>query len=143
MVEHYPPACGTEHYLETSSVTKNDWLEIGSLISLVNDSLFCAHVRFLGGPVFVSDYPTRMLKVESIHGNQERDGRWRYCIRLVSRGWYGHQGFWSGGKWTEFKLYHEANFQHIFRSSLVWTVGYFRIAERDAEMRTVPQTTER
>ncbi len=138
-VEHYPPACGTEHYLETTLVAKNDWLEVGSLISLVNGSLFCAHVRFLGGPVFVSEYPAQMLKVESVSGDLEKDCRWRYSIRLVCRGWYDHQGFWSGGKWTEFKMYHEANFRAIFRSSLIWTVGYYRTAERDLAMRTAPE----
>ena len=148
MIEHYPPVTETEHYLETTSDTENQPSQVGAIIYLVNDSLFVARIRFEDSPEFEAEYPAKTLKIQSIGGQSlfvrdwERKEGWRWRIRLHYLCRDNYQGFYSAGKFVKFDLYYEVNFQHIFRSSLVWTVGYFRSVECDFEMRFAPKNKE-
>ena len=142
MVEHYPPVTETEHYLETTSKTNSGMAHISGLLFTVNDSLFCANVRINDGELFVAEYPARMLIVHTIWGEQGKDGRWQHRIRLAARPAPYLSGLNRYGENLQYQIYPEANFQHIFRSSLVWTVGYFRTAKGVLEMRFAPKNKE-
>ena len=138
MIEHYPPVTETEHYLETTSKTNNRMAHIPGLLSTVNDSLFCANIRINDGELFVAEYPARMLIVHKIWGEQGKDGHWQHRIRLEARPAPYLSGFNKHGENRQYQVFPEENFQHIFRSSLVWTVGLFRSVECDFEMRSTP-----